>query len=1195
MRILNVHFSNLNSLRGEWFIDFTAPEYTNGLFAITGPTGAGKSTVLDAICLALWGRTPRLGSITSSSNDLMSRQTGECSAEVEFETGGQRYRCSWAQKRAHGKPNGKLQNQMRSLANLTTSVTLGATINEVAVAIENVTGMTFERFTRSLLLAQGSFALFLQASPDERGPLLEQITGTEIYSLLSRQTHERVNEEKARLDQLQLQLQGQKPASSEEIADWQAQAAALQTTSQAQQSEWQAYQVGLDWRRGLAKLAQQGEELAGQEVALSQQERDFEPLRQRLERARQAATLRTFYQELEQSRREAVQLQTDYEGACAEQTQREQKLAVRQAECDAAVLQAEQRTSQERQLTPVWKQLRDLNVLAQEKQTVRRAAEQAAQDGQKRLTQAQQALEKAQQETRLFHQTVQNLSQTLEADPQRSLPSVLPELKLLTQAVLTAQAGLKASMVKAEQAKLGVEERQKELQTVQQALADAQREVDGAQQALRESQAAFAAAGGVKLNDVQTRLAKAKEQWRLAQLKVALHELVEKRESSQNVLTQLRQRPAQTQELYALAQTNVHLAEEKATLRAQILSLEEHRSHLSEGAPCPLCGSLEHPWAQNVPPEARTDTNEVAVSQHKAEQLLNAVTELKVAIAKEETQVKGLSDSCAQLEQELALARGVGGAGEEGNPETLRQVYEQLVTQAEQTARAEEGLTLAEARLAQAKLSLSKAQSQQQLALTRLENAQNVASDADEARLRTEATLEQARLALGNAWTWGANEDPRVVMPGEALLARLTQKAAQLTAQEEALRQAQQRWQEAEQAVAQGLNDTQRLDEEKQRRGADLQAAQEALQALEGQRREVLTQAGLTEVPSEEAFRAQLDQLRRAADVGQHNLNEAKLAMAAVQERKAQLARSLADKHHSVSQRQTDFDRRRQEAGFLDQRAFEASRADLDQLPEWESAWNALQTSRAGLVARQKAWADQQAAEAARQVTPLALAELEEASERLEAQRTQTQQSLGALQAKLDDQAHLAAQAADLLEQIERQKALFADWAALRELIGSADGKKFRNFAQGLTFDRLLHHANQQLTRLSDRYLLVQSGPLELAVLDNYQGGDTRTTRNLSGGESFMVSLALALGLSAMTSRQVRIDSLFLDEGFGTLDEDALDTALETLSALHQGGKLVGVISHVAQIKERIATQIRVTPLRGGVSRLSGPGVVQKR
>ena len=139
----------------------------------------------------------------------------------------------------------------------------------------------------------------------------------------------------------------------------------------------------------------------------------------------------------------------------------------------------------------------------------------------------------------------------------------------------------------------------------------------------------------------------------------------------------------------------------------------------------------------------------------------------------------------------------------------------------------------------------------------------------------------------------------------------------------------------------------------------------------------------------------------------------------------------------------------------------------------------------------------------------------------------------------------------------------------------------------------MVNHANKTLTKMSDRYLLVRdlSHPLELNVIDNHQAGEIRSTSNLSGGESFIVSLALALGLAAMASRKVQVDSLFLDEGFGTLDEESLEVALETLSTLQQEGKIIGIISHVPLLKERIGVQIQITAGLGGRSKILGPGV----
>uniref|UniRef100_UPI0025DEA1B5 SbcC/MukB-like Walker B domain-containing protein n=1 Tax=Nitrosomonas sp. TaxID=42353 RepID=UPI0025DEA1B5 len=202
------------------------------------------------------------------------------------------------------------------------------------------------------------------------------------------------------------------------------------------------------------------------------------------------------------------------------------------------------------------------------------------------------------------------------------------------------------------------------------------------------------------------------------------------------------------------------------------------------------------------------------------------------------------------------------------------------------------------------------------------------------------------------------------------------------------------------------------------------------------------------------------------------------------------------------------------------------------------------------------------------------------------------QQEIGGIQQKLKDNERIRQKQQEQLQTINAQKRECARWDLLHELIGSADGKKYRNFAQGLTFEVMIRHANRQLQKMSDRYFLIrdETRPLELSVIDNYQAGEIRSTKNLSGGESFIISLALALGLSHMVSHNIQVDSLFLDEGFGTLDEEALDTALETLASLQQQGKLIGIISHVAALQERISTRIQVIPRSGGRSRLSGPG-----
>jgi exonuclease SbcC len=174
---------------------------------------------------------------------------------------------------------------------------------------------------------------------------------------------------------------------------------------------------------------------------------------------------------------------------------------------------------------------------------------------------------------------------------------------------------------------------------------------------------------------------------------------------------------------------------------------------------------------------------------------------------------------------------------------------------------------------------------------------------------------------------------------------------------------------------------------------------------------------------------------------------------------------------------------------------------------------------------------------------------------------------------------------------IERQQLVERRWGKLSDLIGSADGKKFRNYAQQFTLDVLLGYANAHLGQLARRYRLERvgggSGPsLGLMVRDQDMGGEVRGVNSLSGGESFLVSLALALGLASLSSNRVKVESLFIDEGFGSLDAETLRVAMDALDGLQAMGRKVGVISHVQEMTERIATRIMVRRGAGGSSEL---------
>ncbi|MEA3420482.1 MAG: AAA family ATPase, partial [Acidobacteriota bacterium] len=375
MKILELRFKNLNSLSGEWTIDFTTPEYfSDGIFAVTGPTGAGKSTILDAICLALYGRTPRLKSITKNANEIMSRQTGECYSEVTFETQAGRFRCHWSQHRARKKADGNLADSRHEISDALSGQVLESKKRDVANAIEEKTGMDFYRFTRSMLLAQGDFAVFLQAAPDDRAPILEQITGTEIYSDISKRVHERQREEHGKLELLQAETAGIVILSDEDEAELNQEISEKQKTEKGLSVKNDALGKSILWLTGINTLKSELWEIDKESALLSDDLEAFEPDRARLQKALKAAEIESEYATLVSKRQQQkTELDTltmvEKQVLVIEENLKQKETDLKEAEKAASESRSKQKTELE-----LIKKVRALDLRILEKQSALKTA-----------------------------------------------------------------------------------------------------------------------------------------------------------------------------------------------------------------------------------------------------------------------------------------------------------------------------------------------------------------------------------------------------------------------------------------------------------------------------------------------------------------------------------------------------------------------------------------------------------------------------------------------------------------------------------------------------------------------------------------------------------------------------------------------------------------------------------------------------
>ena len=1305
MRLIELRLKNLNSLKGEWHIDFCDPAFLNeGIFAITGQTGAGKTTILDAICLALYSQTPRLGDITGSTNEIMTQGTGECSAEVIIEIDSKRYQCYWYQHRAHKKAKGNLLPIRHEISEVKTGKILEEKKSKTSAYIQDLIGMDFNQFTRSIMLAQGSFAAFLKSDIGDRAAILEKITGTAIYAKISLNVHEKKRFEEEVLGKLQA---GVSSLSLLSFEDEKLLVAELQTLNQQQSKQRQTFKTlseQLQWLDNVQQLQQNILTYQNDFASAQQAQQAFTPEAQRLDIANKALEIESQFRELSYSRESVKRLGFEQQDLLNKIPTQQEALAQATTHLDNINTIEKQATDNLQTTLPIIAKTRELDA------EIRQHSHSLADDNQRknvlvnntqRLRQEIASHEQTEQETKAqlssiekYFSDYQELND-LDTD-MATFDSSCRRLVVLLENNVSLAADKLAHDNQSSQLQVHFDKLSKQ-QDADKLLITEQREqlvsVQQQQAALIEKQSLTSMRSEQEqLDQINTQIAQAS--FKLQQLS-DLASQIEKTNLSL---------PTLTEELTTLAgliashQSDIQDTklkrqekQEHLNLLQKVSKLEDYIAELEDGSPCPLCGAHEHPYSKHHPLLDSNNTDKDAeqnqsstIKQTKTQQTQQQIAELETVIdnleqalstyniqyaTKKET-LNNQEQQLAPLQQQSEILHGdiqeyiaslfesennysesivaiinpLNKIGDDINA-TITNIDHSLslldtakhdLTEHKQSLKTivveYENLTESAAKLSTAIETDEKQQQALSHAINNLTtdiklNSQKLdgikdkiaANFSELAPLMTTvsslthkyptdkykehlnltialntADLSDSLKQLGNSF------DEQTVIDS----ADYDRHIEKLRQQRSALNQLKRQFNEQKNSQQQLTNSLSSLTAQIETKQAQLSNDETALKELENlvahktnaieqlkqNRKEIFADKDTDN--EEKQLRHAVDATKAKQVVAQRQLDTVQQTLEQLTAREQQLDTELQAAMSTLNTQQSTFTHLLAESQFVDEDAFVSAR-----LPK--EARESLQTRKLAIdnalhQAKLQLDSTQQALE-----QKLANPMTDEDREILAGQHHQIQididelsQKIGAIDQKVKDNDSQKGQQAAQLIAINEQKQKLQVWQQLHTLIGSADGKKYRTFAQGLTFEVMISHANTQLQKMSDRYLLIHddSNPLELNVIDNYQGGDIRSTKNLSGGEGFIISLALALGLSQMASHNIRVDSLFLDEGFGTLDEESLDIALDTLTSLQQEGKLIGIISHVQALKDRILTQIKVEKLSGGFSQISGQG-----
>ena len=1252
MKLIKVIIYNLASLEGLHEIDFESePLRSADLFSIVGETGSGKSTILDAICLALYGTAPRFEGALNfkyyhgeavnknqslSPNDprnILRRGTKSCSAEVWFQArDGEYYKAVWSCSFARTN----YKDEERRFYRLKREGTLLKEDKELPIrekgsrgntGLDRVIGLDYNQFTRTVMLAQNSFANFIKAKDEDKAILLEKLTGTRIYSVIAEKINAFYKEAKTAKDELKNEVDalGGNRLTKEELEKRVWEARQLETAYSDVEARLKALETHEKWCRQKTALGAALEKERQVLAEAKEQAEAVRELRSRLGEYDLATAIQNDFLDYQRLVRHKADLSARLTAYRETHLRLTQEMATKKELLEAvsgALLQAKQR---QQELMPRLTLARQRKV---ELEALRKQGEEAG----KQAREAVEALDRLEKQLRENRSALETTAKNLSEEQQR-LEALAKHQKLIDSMamVLTRLERLKKTVEERDRMEATIRKNSQSLAVEEKKRLDAQDKLEKLkareQDLTRQERLLGDRLARYDLDKLRNDSAEATKRRQAGERCESLLEALGKNQKAMAAetvaLRSLEEQLAEWEKREAL------LSRERELIQAVLPGLEEAyqlaagegaeamRATLRAGECCPVCGSREHPFAAQDGAERYLSPIKTEIARKR-----NRQEEIRRELEDKRTGIRAL------------YSRGVVRKGElAGSLDALRKERERSLAEweafrqayAELPAWESSAMTVVADLLAQfsEKARREEIEANERFRVYQAEQAQLTQTRQDKIKLETSLRQEE--------------EDFRTIETRlTALSTTLTEQKSQLEKYDAGIRQEKVELSD----FLLSIPDWERrfssdypvwIDQLKQLYDRFEQASNRRRDLLERQGQLNLLREDLKEriVTAQELLERRnrsLEQARAAIGAGESAYrsvldgkdpdlveNELNAAIRAQEKRKEQVDQEF--------NRLVEACGRQDESIKLTTRELENARTQetekIGRINVWLEEQNRLEDAcgqwnmdrLAWLFAPEREW--RMARERIRRLdesVQQAMGRVENCQKNLEEHErseSRTDESLETLlQAIKEEQvykedldkrrkevagllfAHQQAekQVAERLPELRRREQLFVNWEKLNGILGNAEGKRFRETAQCFTLRFLVHQANAQLRLLNQRYSLEQvKDSLGIRVIDHDRADEVRNLSSLSGGETFLVSLGLALGLSSLSSRNIQISNLFVDEGFGTLDAENLNIVIDALSGLRtMQGKKVGVISHTPEMRERIHTQIQV--IKAGAS-----------